>query len=141
MNFLTYLFETSPGSEFLYYYPMLGLSGLLIVGSIVASAVHKKRRKHDFAYKRLFKKLSSRMLIVGLLFLLLLGVRYENIPYFSMRIWIYLSLLLFVYFVYVYIKIAYKKYPIEKANVEHNMKKPHLQKEENRYLPNKKKKK
>ncbi|MBT4917228.1 hypothetical protein HN709_04195 [Candidatus Peregrinibacteria bacterium] len=140
MQFISYLFETSPGAEFLYFYPLLGLIAFLIIASIVASVVYKKKKKHDFAYKRLFKSLSPRLLLMGLLFLLLLGVRYENIPYFSMRIWIYLSLILLAYIAYVYIKIARVQYPKEKQNVEHKVKHSST-KEENKYLPNKKKRK
>ena len=139
MSFLTYLFSPEPGKDFLYYYPMLGLAATLIIGSIVASIIYKKRKKHDYAYKRLFKNLSTRLVTLGLIFIVLTAVRYENIPYFAMRLWIYLSLLLLAYFAYKYIKTARVDYPREKTNVKTNLRKVDTKKEENRYLPNKKK--
>ncbi len=142
MNYITstlkYFFSAAPGSEFRYYIPLLILAGVLIGGSIIFSFIYSKKKKTDFAFKRLFKKLSSRFIIIGIILLLLIALRYENIPYFSMRLFIYLLLLFFIYSVYRFIKIAKVDYPREKENVKNLIAKS--SKETPRYLPNKKKK-
>ncbi|MFH1533783.1 MAG: hypothetical protein ABID64_02535 [Nitrospirota bacterium] len=137
-SIFSYFFTSNPGTEFSYYVPVLVFAAVLILGSILFSQYYKKKKKTDFAFKRLFKKLSSRMLLFGILFLVLMAFRYENIPYFSMRILLYLTALIFLYFIYRYIKIYAVKYPKEKENTQP---KQHVEnKEENRYLPNKKRK-
>ncbi len=139
MNFLSYIFNKAPGSEFLYLYPLLIFGVALIIGSIVESVIYKKRKKHDYAYKRLFKSLSNRLALFGMLFIALAAFRYENIPYFSMRLWLFAAILGFVYLAYKYIQKFRKDYPREKNNIEVNLKAKPSKKEENRYLPNKKK--
>ena len=135
---MNYLFNSVPGTEFRYYIPLLILATLLILGAMVFSQIYKRRKKFDFAFKRLFKNLSNRLIIIGILLLILVAVRYEQIPYFSMRLWLYAVLLFLLYTFYRYIKIYLKDYPKEKLNVK---KKTHFaKKEENKYLPNKKKK-
>lgn len=142
MNYITstlsYFFNTAPGSEFRYYIPLLILAGVLIIGSVVFSVIYSKKKKTDFAFKRLFKKLSGRFILIGILLLLLIALRYENIPYFSMRFFMYLLLLFFAYSIYQYIKIAKVDYPREKENVKNLIAKS--SKETPRYLPNKKRK-
>ena len=137
-SFFSYLFKSNPGTEFSYYIPLITLAIVLILGSIIFSQYYKRKKKTDFAFKRLFKKLSSRMLLFGILFLVLIAFRYENIPYFSMRFLLYLTALIFLYFIYRYLKIYIVKYPKEKENSQ--AKQHTVKKEENKYLPNKKKK-
>lgn len=136
MNFLLYLFKPAPGPIFKFYVPLLILAGLLIIASIIASTLYKNKKKQDFAYKRLFKRLGTTLFSMGFLFLFLAAVRYENIPYFSMRVWIYLSFILLAYLTYRYIKIYKIDYPREKINAQPKS----SGQKENSYLPNKKKK-
>lgn len=135
--FASYLFNSAPGKEFKFYIPLIILAVILILGSIVFAIIYKQRKKHDFALKRLFKKFSSRLALLGLLFLFLIAVRAENIPYFSMRILLYLSFLLLIFFAYKYIKVYKVTYPKEKENVNTIINRP--EKHQNKYLPNKKK--
>ena len=111
-----YLFNSNPGTAFEYYVPLLILASVLVISSIIFSAYYKKRKKVDFAFKRLFKSLSNRLMLFGILLFVLIAVRYENIPYFSMRIWLYILLLVLLYFIYRYLKVYKVKYPKEKAN-------------------------
>lgn len=134
-----YFLSPNPGSQFKFYIPMIILVALLIIGGIVFSVIYKKRKKKDLAFKKLFQKTATRSVLLGILFLVLTLVRYESIPYFSMRIWLYLSFLLLLFFLYTTIKTFKVKYPKEKENLEkrsHHMKKRETEK---RYLPNKKK--
>lgn len=133
-----YLFNSNPGTAFKYYIPLLILASVLVISSIAFSAYYKKRKKVDFAFKRLFKSLSNRLILFGILLFILIAVRYENIPYFSMRIWLYILLLVLLYFVYRYLKVCTVKYPKERINAD--TKRQYVKKEENKYLPNKKKK-
>ncbi len=137
-SFFSYFFASNPGTAFSYYVPVLVLSAVLILSSLVFAQYYKRKKKTDFAFKRLFKKLSNRMLLFGILFLVLTALRYENIPYFSMRILLYLTALTLLYFIYKYIKIYTVDYPKEKENAQ--AKQHVVKKEENQYLPNKKKK-
>ncbi len=135
---LKYFFSPAPGHAFQFYNILLTISILLIIAGIVFSTIYKKRKKTDFAFKRLFKKVPTILVIFGILILFLIAVRYENIPYFSMRIFLYITLLVFLYFIYRYIKIAKVDYPREKENVRLNTGTGET-KHANVYLPNKNK--
>jgi len=128
-----YFFNRAPG-EFSYYIPLSILCGLLIIGSIVFSFIYNKKKKTDFAFKRLFRTVSKRMTIFAILFIILMLIRYQNIAYLSMRFWMYLLSAVFLYFVYRHVKVAIKEYPREKTNVHTNL----SPKKDNKYLPNKK---
>jgi amino acid transporter len=132
---LKYLFSPVPGPAFQFYNILIAFSILLIIGAVAVSIIYRKRRKYDFAFKRLFKRLSSTMTTFGFLFLFLIAVRYENIPYFAMRFFLYLTALIFLYFVYRYAKKFKVDYPKERENFERNAS---TGKNQNIYLPNKK---
>lgn len=140
MNILSYFFSKNPGPQFNYYIPMIILLAILIIGGITLGQIYQSRKKYDFAFKRLFKKTAKRMILLGLLFGILTLTRYENIPYFSMRIWFYISFFLLGWFIYKTVKTYKIEYPKEKENVEKNTHVSSMKKEENKYLPNKKKK-
>ncbi|MFA7685301.1 MAG: hypothetical protein WCX95_00690 [Candidatus Gracilibacteria bacterium] len=134
-NFFYYFFQAIPGTKFNYYIPIAIFIVLLLVIAIATSVIYRNKKKTDFAFKRLFKNLSKRLILIAILSLVYLLVRYENIPYFSMRIWLYAIIALFLFFAYRYIK-AYKViYPKEKINFE--MAHP-TKKANSSYLPNKK---
>ena len=134
-SILFYFFIKNPGPFLQYFMPLLAFSAALIIGSIAFAKFYKKKKKNDFAFKRLFKKVANRMLLMGFLFLILVLIRYENIPYFAMRLWLYLAFVLLAYLTYYYIRIYKTVYPIEKENA----KTKHVSKKENKYTPNKKK--
>ncbi len=136
-SILSYFFSKAPGQEFKYYIPMTVLILVLVLGGIIFSAAYKKRKKTDFAFKRLFKKTGPRLVIFGIIFLVLILLRYENIIYFSMRIWLYLAVVGLLYFLFRTVrtyKVCYKK---EKKSIQ--TRQVHTKKEERKYLPNKKK--
>ena len=139
ISILKYLIDPIPGTHFSYYTPMLVIAFALLAGGVAFSLLYNKKKKDDFAFKRLFKKTGSRMVLLGLLLLFLVAVRYEMIVYFSMRIFLYLSLLLLLYFLYRQMKKVFVEYPREKTNMISNMKFNTSQKEVSKYLPNKNK--
>jgi len=117
MNLLNYFFQRSPEQPQLKFFLIIILISIgLILGSIIFSTIYKKKRKKDFALKRLFKHTSKTMLILGILLGFFVLVRYERIPYFAMRIWTYLTLALISYFTYKYIKTYKTTYQIDKQN-------------------------
>lgn len=118
-----------------FYIPLIILTLALIVGSYIFSRTYNKKKKNDFAFKRIFKKLSKRLLLLGILIGLLTILRYENIIYFSMRIWLYLSLGLIVFTGYKYTKLYKVDYPKEKENTKNILTKT---KKDNPYTAKKK---
>jgi len=133
-DFLYYFFQSTPGTEFRYYIPLIIFAALLVIAAIVFSVTYRNKKKNDFVFKKLFKNLSRRLILIAALVIVYMLVRYENIPYFSMRIWLYLTGALFLFFCYKYIKTYKKDYPKEKLNFELS----HPEKKTgNKYLPNK----
>lgn len=131
-SFATYMFNIMPGSQFKFYIPMIAICLILLLGSLLFGFLYKNKKKEDLAFKHYFKKTANRLSLMGMLFLLLILVRYENIPYFSMRIWTYLSFLLLAYFIYKYLKTYFVDYTKERHNLHNKVFSP-----ENKYLPNK----
>lgn len=136
MNFISSLFKSSPGVSFSYYPHLLTLAALLIIGSIVFHFIYKKKKKTDVAFKKAFQDVSKRSCIMGILFLALVAVRYQNIPYFSMRLWLYIAVAMVIFYVYKYVKIYTKDYKETKARMHE--KQVHTTKQEKQYLPHKK---
>jgi len=133
---MSYIFNGIPGSAFGYYYEMIGLIVILLLASFALRNIYKRRADNkDFIFKKMFRKTANRLtyFAIGIIFITL--VRYENIPYFSMRLWmllLLLGLLVFLgYQAYKYFKI----YPVERDKFESQ---PKVENAKMKYLPNKK---
>jgi len=113
-----YFFETNPGSEMRFYIPLIVITAILILGSLVFYFIYKNRKKEDFAFKRIFKSTSKNLITLGLILLILLMIRFENIMYLSMRAWLYLTLLFIVLFLYALAKKFFLVYPKERENTK-----------------------
>lgn len=116
-TFLSNTVKAAPGTEFGYYYVMIALIAVLFLGSFAFKYLLKYKIKHgDFVFKHIFKRVPAKMVYfsIGLLFLTL--VRYENIPYFAMRLWMYLTLLGLVITIAYYLYKLLKVYPKELSN-------------------------
>ncbi len=137
MNFISLLFKSSPGAQFAYYPHVIGLAVLLIVWSVVFHYIYKSKKKTDVAFKKSFKDVSQRSALMGILFMILVAVRYENIPYFAMRLWLYMAVLFLAYLVYKYVKIYKKDYKEMKADL--HLKHSNTTKADKQYLASKKK--
>ncbi|PKL36970.1 hypothetical protein CVV38_03745 [Candidatus Peregrinibacteria bacterium HGW-Peregrinibacteria-1] len=141
MNFLqsilSYIFSPNPGANFNYYGLFFGLSIGLIVVATVFHFYYQSQRKENLALKTSFRSLSRNLVIIAIVFLVLIGARYENISFFSMRLFLGLNILALVYLVYKSIKKYLTTY---KENLAKNMSQHHNQKEKKstrKYLPNK----
>ncbi|PIR54907.1 hypothetical protein COU74_04175 [Candidatus Peregrinibacteria bacterium CG10_big_fil_rev_8_21_14_0_10_36_19] len=131
-----YIFDRNPGSVYGYYTLSIILIIALIAFSIGFSHYYKLRKKEDQAFKKLFPDLAKTSLKMGLLLAAEIFFRYETIPYFSMRIWLYLTLGYLAYLIYAYVQKYRVSYPQEKLN--YTTKVVHTEKKS--YLPNKSKK-
>ena len=134
-SILSYLFSGTPGSAFNYHYEMLGLTVLLILAAFALKTIYKNRvNNKDFVFKRMFKKTSNRLIYfaIGILFVIL--VRYENIPYFAMRFWMFLLLLGLLVFLGYQAYKYFKIYPAERDKFESQ---PKVENVKMKYLPNK----
>ncbi len=130
-----YLFTRFPGAEFNYKWEVLIAAVILILGAAGFKAVHRRKvANKDFVFKKMFKKVPGRMIYLGMLLIFFVLVRTENIPYFSMRIWLFLTILgvivAAVYYLYKYLKV----YPKELENFESRI----TEDPKAVYLPNKK---
>jgi len=140
LNYLSiaasYLFAKFPGAEFSYRWHVLILATVLILGAAAFKTIYRKKvANKDVVFKKIFKKVSGRMIYLGILLAFFVLVRIENIPYFSMRIWMVLTILgviaSAVYYSYKYFKV----YPKELENFESRI----TEEPKMAYLPNKKK--
>lgn len=118
MNLLNNLFQITPGTEFSYYIPFIVLIVALIIKAVVFGRIYNAKRKNDIAFRKLFPKTAGRYGMFAALFTFLMLVRFENIPYFSMRIWLYLAILWFAHFIYKTARAYFKDYPREKMNYQ-----------------------
>lgn len=121
-SFIKYLIERTPGSDFSFYLEMGILIAVLILGGIIFGSIYKKRKKYDFAFKKYFKRVGKFAVYLGLILGILLLLRYEQIPYFSMRLWLYITVVLLLWFLIRYIRIFIFIYPKEKHNIDRNRK-------------------
>ncbi len=138
MEWLKYIFNLNPGQQFRFYIPLFIIAGLLMLGSIAFAFIYKSRKDNDFAFKRIFKNTGKKLFWTGFLFLFLTTVRYEAIPYFSMRFLLVVAFGVLAYILYTTIKDYKVVYPREKQNVSEKLSKASQSK--NKYLPNKKRK-
>lgn len=135
-NFFTifnpnYLFDPTPGSKNHYYIPLIIIFAIFIIGSILCKKYLKKHKKNQ-ALRRLFKNTPRNLMTIGIIGLLLLAIRYENLPYLSMRFFLWLLIIITIVFFAKTIYTYTKKYPIEKEKIRKQI-------EKKKYLPKKKK--
>lgn len=138
MKYIKYFLSPNPGVDFRFYIPLVILVILLFVGAVAVSIIYDRKKHYDFAFKRLFRKTSLHLSLFGILFLFLLAVRYEGIPYFSARILLFAGFAWLGYYIYKTVMIIRKDYPREKENVK-NITINNQTKKVHKYLPNKRK--
>lgn len=115
MEILSYLFSLSPGFGFNYYTPLFIYCGIVFVGSYGLDFYIKKHKNENRVLKSMFGSLPSKLRWLSIVTAFLVLTRYQNIPYFSMRAWLFISLLVAVYLTVKYLRLLIQKYPAEKA--------------------------
>lgn len=111
MEILKYFFGLNPGSNFNYYIPFLVYCVLSILAGYVLAFYINRKKEENRTLKVMFGTLPGKLKGLGFVSLFLLATRYESIPYFSMRLWMYMSV---GYALWLAGKNAYlyvKKYP------------------------------
>jgi|GEM_PF-1386440 len=133
MSFITtviqYFFSPLPDGPFRYMYFFIVLAAVSLIGGI-ALTVYLKKQKDDKIFRKLFRDLPGKLILIGVLEGLYVIMRWQRLPYLSMRI---LNDMLLVYVVYVvihYAQLYLKVYPTEKKHHHEQIKK-------NQYLPRK----
>lgn len=141
MEFLSYIFTPNPGSAFQYYVPAIVFITLIAIAAIAFRQIYNSKKKTDAAFRKLFRKTQRNLWLFAGLFAFLIAVRYENIPYFSMRLWLIVAGLWFMYVIH----RGIKRYKIDyKAQIEKEANRKVESKEKaqmKKYTPNKKKRK
>lgn len=124
-----YLFEVYPG-EFSFMPFFIGLFVLLFLASLSVDR-WMKRHPHHTSLKHLLPGFPEKLRILGVVGLIFLWVRYENLPYFSMRFF-FLVFLLYIVWVIGHAIYLYKK-RLPQVVAQH-----HAIKTADKYLPKKK---
>ena len=127
------MFELQPGSEFKFMVILIVFFLILAIGSFYLDAWIKKQ-PHRNAIKKLLPHFPNRLRILGIIGFVLLFFRYENIPYFAMRILLVLLLLGIISYIG-YSLYKFKKHLPELLETRKKKKTHH------KYLPKSKKKK
>lgn len=104
---LKYYFATRPDPDFQFTKLTLAVIAFFFLLSL-ALKIYRKKYAKDVILKKMIKRYPSRLLAFGTALLLLLLFRETGIPFFSMRIWWVLWLLIFLYWV-VRTLISFKK--------------------------------
>lgn len=128
-----YFFSPNPGRVFNYYILIGALITLFILLTVLVY-LYVRKNKEDKAFKKLFRNYPTKFLILAGLLGIYLILRYNYVPFFSMRILLYVLLGSSVYVIYAAIHTYLKKYPEEKERREKRM-------ELNKYIPRKKRRK
>ncbi len=130
-TYLSYYFAGRPDSNFQYTKATLAIGLILIIAGI-ALAYYREKKMSDKIARKILKAYPSILTKYGVAILFLLSVRELGIPYFSMRIWWFVLLALFIRSA---LKLAfgYKKEYAERRHKESRSKM------KNKYLPSKKK--
>jgi len=129
LNLLQYLFQPLPLGQFKFYYILVIIAVAALVASI-ALKLFLRKQKEDKIFKKLFRNLPGKLFTIAILEGLYVLVRFEEMPYVSIR---FLNLVILIYAAYIvfhYGQIYYKIYPAEK---KHHQEQIRL----NRYLPRK----
>lgn len=112
----SYLFAVYPGSYFKYSLFFLIFFSVMIAASFYWRHWSKKHAQRK-SIRATLPSFEAKLLTLGLIGLLFVGIRYENIPYFSMR-FIFGLYLLYVLYVLANSAYRYKKVFPQKVAAE-----------------------
>jgi len=110
-------------------YFFIGLAVVSLLASI-ALRIYLKKQKEDKIFKKLFRNLPGKLQLFAIMEGLYVLVRYERMPYLSMRFLNYCVLAYGLYLAIRYAQLYFKVYPAEN---KHHHEKLRL----NKYLPRK----
>ena len=131
LSILTYFFEPLPSGPFKYMNILIAIAATCLVASI-ALRIYLKKQKEDKIFKKLFRVLPGQLLTFAIAEGIYILVRYERMPFLSMRFINYMILAYGLYAIVMSAQNYLKIYPAAKKHREHQVKM-------NQYLPRKKK--
>lgn len=131
-DLLIYLFHPNPGKAFQYYY-FVGTLVVLLAALGIFIHVYIKKSREDKSFRKLFRRYPSKLWTLAISLGLYLLIRYNQVPFFSMRFLFYVLLALTIYLLYLMINTYLKSYPAEKKRREERT-------DQNRYMMKQKKK-
>lgn len=129
----SYLFSTNPGTYFQFFWPLLILFVLLFVFSVWADKRIKKS-ENKVALRKTIPGFGTQLRISSFIGVMLLLVRAQGIPFFSMRFFMVVLLAYIVVYLLISLRRLKVKLPKVKAQLQHHL-------ASSKYLPRKKKKK
>jgi len=106
-----YLFNLNPGPNFFYMWSLIVIFFIMFLAAIVIVIVSWRNR--NIVYKKLFSKIYTMLITIGLVGLLLLFFRYENVYFLSGRfllLFLVVALLVWLGFIVYY---GIRKFPLE----------------------------
>lgn len=109
-----YLFQANPGGDFLLGYLCLAFFGFLLF----VPSMMRKKAAGDKYMKKSIKKRQGRFTAIGAVGLILTLFRFAEVPYFSMRAWLYTLFFLGVITLIITIRNIKKDYRMRLDSVE-----------------------
>lgn len=128
-SLLSYIFSPIPGKAFGFYYPLIVLI-ILLVAFAGFLFITVKKSKEDKTFKRLFRNYPAKLITVAACLGIYLLARYTAVPFLSMRVLLYVALIVLGILAYQIINLYLNKYPQEKKKHADLM-------EKNKYIPKK----
>lgn len=125
---LSYLFEKRPNPESAMLFGLAIIAGLMIIGSGITWIAYVRKERTLSLYRSIRERLVRWLFTGGFVTLILIFFRFEGIPYFGSRAWLFLwGVVLAIWSVTILIYIL-KKFPKERSLYQEQV-------ERSRYLP------
>jgi len=86
---LSYYLNTNPGGDFLVGYGLL----IFFILVLFSRSIVKGFAPHDKYFRKSLRKKFGKFIVLGVLGIILVTSRFSGVPWFSMRLWLYLTLI------------------------------------------------
>lgn len=133
LNILQYFFDPLPSGPFKYMFVLIATAVLALALSI-GLRIYIKKQKDDKIFRKLFRDFPGKMQIFAFSEAIYILVRYERMPYLSIRFLNYMVLAYGLYIVFRAAQLYLKVYPADKKHHTEQLKL-------NKYLPRKRNRK
>lgn len=132
IEYIKHLFDPQPGTEFMFFLPTLLIFSIALAGGLFYRRFLKKNP--DKTMRLIMKKVPGQLITIGLVGLLYIFARNQNLPYLSMSAIgiILLGILLFI--IIKAIRLIKKVYPqMQTHHLRNNQSKKYLPKKKNQH--------
>jgi len=131
-SLIAYIFNPLPPVFFEYYIVLAALAAI-ILGLSVFLRLRIRNNNNDKTFRRLFRGFPAKLETVAVMIALNILARYYGVAFLSMRLVLFLTLLVAAYLGYRMVRTWLKEYPLVKKHHEEQLAK-------NKYIPRKKNK-